>query len=278
MAITSPARPGIGSTPHPVLIEAEAGAGEDVAPRPTLETEAGPGPARPQGAVERQSGEDVIRDLVAAQEVERRRIAREIHDVVGQALTAVKINLDTLHRTADGSATQAVLSHSIAIVDEAMRDVRDLAFDLRPAILDDLGLVAAASWYVARQARLVGYESRFQAIQIRRTVGVEIEAACFRTLQEALTNVARHARAANVAVELLQTPDELVLTIEDDGVGFDVRRTRRQNGRRPTLGLLGLAERVGLVGGSMDITSRPGGGTKVRARFPRRVTNRSAGR
>lgn len=278
MAITSPARPGIESTPRPVPVEAEAGASRAVAPGTMPAAGSVPGSDRPPAVVERQSGDDVIRDLVTAQEVERRRIAREIHDVVGQALTAVKINLDTLHRTADGAVMQAVLSHSIAIVDEAMRDVRDLAFDLRPAILDDLGLVAAASWYLARQARSVGYEPRFQATQIRRAVGVEIEAACFRTLQEALTNVARHARAAHVAVDLVQTPDELVLTVEDDGVGFDVRRAGRATGRQPTLGLLGLAEGVGLVGGSMEIKSRPGAGTKIRARFPRRAVNRSADR
>jgi len=219
---------------------------------------------------ERSATDDVVRDLLAAQELERRRIARDLHDVVGQALTAVKLSLEAQRRNHDTRTGDAELRRSIAIVDQAMRDVRDIAFDLRPAILDDLGLVAATRWYLSRQARIGGYRSTLRADAIRREVGVEIESACFRTLQEALTNVARHARATRVKVELRQAGDELILVVEDDGVGFCPRTTRRPVGRRPTLGLIGASERANLVGGSLDVASRPGEGTRITARFPRR--------
>ena len=213
---------------------------------------------------------DVIRNLVAGQELERRRIARDLHDVVGQALTAVRLNLATLQRDAGTPRANAELRRSIALIDRAMSDVRDIAFDLRPAIIDDLGLVAAARWYLARQGRTVGYRTTFRAEAFRYRLDVEVEAACFSTLQEALTNIARHARATAVQVELCQSADELVLVVKDDGVGFDPRRARRNAGRRPSLGLIGATERVALLGGSLEVESRPGNGTRLSARFPRR--------
>ena len=210
-----------------------------------------------------------IRAMVTAHEQERRRIARDLHDVVGQALTVVKLNLESLRRDASGRPTDADLRHSIAVVDQAMRDVRDVAIDLRPAILDDLGLVAAVRWYLSRQGRLVGYRTSFATDSIPLGLDDEVESACFRALQEALTNVARHARATRVSVELRQSSDEIVLVVEDDGVGFNVLRSRRRAGRRPTLGLTGMSERVCTIGGSIEITSAPGRGTRICARFPR---------
>ena len=211
-----------------------------------------------------------IRDLVAIQELERRRIARDLHDVVGQALTSVKLSLETSRRDDDPGRLDANLRRSIALVDQAMRDVRDIAFDIRPAILDDLGLVAAVRWYLARQARIVGYRPSLRAESVRHHLGVEIESACFRTLQETLANVARHAHATRVGVELVQTADALTLVVEDDGIGFDATARLGRSTHQPTLGLLGLAERVALVGGSFEIESQPGRGTRVVARFPRR--------
>jgi signal transduction histidine kinase len=165
------------------------------------------------------------------------------------------------------------------VVDQAMRDVRDVAIDLRPAILDDLGLVAAVRWYLSRQGRLVGYRTSFTTDSIPLGLDDEVESACFRALQEALTNVARHARATRVSVELRQSSDEIVLVVEDDGVGFNVLRTRRRAGRRPTLGLTGMSERVCTIGGSIEITSAPGRGTRICARCPRVLrTDRSGDR
>jgi signal transduction histidine kinase len=152
-------------------------------------------------------------------------------------------------------------------LDHALRDVRDLAFDIRPQILDDLGLVAACRWLVRRQARSVGYRAAFDVGRVPGALPVEVEAACFRTLQEALTNIARHAQATRVTVTLAQREQELVLSVGDDGIGFDPRRLRHRR-RGPSLGLVGLTERVDLVGGSVDVASRAGSGTMLIARFP----------
>jgi signal transduction histidine kinase len=212
-----------------------------------------------------------IRAMVAAHEEERRRIARDLHDVVGQALTAVKLNLESLRRDPGGRPKDIDLRRAIAIVDLAMRDTRDIAVNLRPAILDDLGLVAAARWYLARQGRLVGYRTSFVADALPARLDGDAELACFRVLQEALTNVARHAHASRVRVELRRTASEIVLRVEDDGVGFDVVGVRRRRAARPSLGLTGMSERMSTIGGSIELTSTPGCGARIVARLPRSV-------
>ncbi len=215
--------------------------------------------------------DEIIHDLINAHELERRRIARDVHDIVGQALTAVRIHLELIRRAGDVASASIEARRGLTTVDRALSEVRDLAFEIRPQILDDLGLVSAARWLVTRQGRAAGYRSSFTSEGVRRDLAVEIEAACFRALQEALTNVARHARAGRVRVVLAQTAGELSLIVEDDGVGFDPRRLRSGRRRRPSLGLIGISERVALVGGSLEITSRVGAGTTVRARFPTAV-------
>jgi signal transduction histidine kinase len=212
--------------------------------------------------------DEAIRAMVAAHEQERRRIARDLHDVIGQALTAVKLNLESLRRDTAGRPSDGDLRRSIAIVDQAMRDTRDIAVDLRPAILDDLGLVAAIRWYLARQGRLVGYRTSFVADAIPVRLNGDAESACFRVLQEALTNVARHAHASRVRVELRRRSTEIVLVVEDNGAGFDVLRLGRRRGSGPTLGLTGMSERMSTVGGSIELTSSPGLGTRIVARLP----------
>ena len=211
--------------------------------------------------------DEIVRELINAHELERRRIARDVHDVVGQALTAVRIQLEQIRRAPERSSVALEAQRAITTLDRALRDVRDLAFDIRPQILDDLGLVAACRWLVGRQARTVGYRAGFDAGRVPGPLSVEVEAACFRTLQEALTNVARHAHASRVTVTLAQRDQELVLSVGDDGVGFDARRLRHRR-RGPSLGLVGITERVALVGGSVDVASRVGSGTMLIARFP----------
>lgn len=220
------------------------------------------------------AGDVPLRAMILTHERERRRVSRDLHDVVGQALTAVRMSLEALRRehaadTGPVGLTDDALRSTINVVDQAMHDVREIAIDLRPAVLDDLGLVAAARWYLARQARSVGYRHSFWTNGVVRGVGEELETACFRSLQEALTNVARHARAASVQVELRQTARAVTMVVADDGVGFDVTRTRRQAARRGALGLVGLAERVDLAGGTLSLTSEPGQGTRICAVFPR---------
>jgi signal transduction histidine kinase len=223
-----------------------------------------------QREAERKRTEEALqilsRRLLEAQENERRHLARELHDEIGQALTAVKINLQAAQRTPD--ALVAYLEDSISIVDRTLQQVRNLSLDLRPALLDDLGLVVALRWYVDRQAQRVGFTAQFAADPSETRPRPDIETACFRVAQEALTNVVRHAQAQHVRVELRQRDAELHLLIRDDGKGFDVRAAQERAAQGASTGLLGMQERVWLVGGQIDIKSAPAWGTEIRVRFP----------
>jgi signal transduction histidine kinase len=208
------------------------------------------------------------RRLIEVQEMERRTIARELHDEIGQALTAVKINLQAVQRLPDAAAFAPRLEDSMSIIERTLQQVRTLSLDLRPSMLDDLGLVSALRWYVDRQAQRTGVVAQFTADPLDARLPPELETTCFRVAQEALTNVARHAQARHVNVRLRQREAELELVVEDDGSGFDVPAARARAARGVSMGLLGMEERVLLVGGRIDITSAPGRGTEVRARFP----------
>jgi len=205
--------------------------------------------------------------LIETQEAERRRVARELHDEVGQALTAIRLNLLNVQQQAGASPLAQQLNDSLAIVDRALQDVHRLALDLRPAVLDDLGLIAALDWYVDRGARRAGWSTDVVASPLQTRLPPELETACFRIVQEALTNVARHARARHVRVELRVRDTDVQLVIRDDGVGFDVEAVQSRRGPETSLGLQGMHERALIVGGQVEITSAPGQGTVVAARF-----------
>lgn len=204
--------------------------------------------------------------LLTAQEEERRRLAVELHDELGQVLTAVKINLASLERLPGAASAPAPLKDTIASVDQAMEKIRDLALDLRPSVLDDLGLPAALRWYVDRFTRTAHLEAHL-SIDAVPHLEADVETVCFRVAQEALTNVARHARARHVWVDLHLLPVGLELGVRDDGSGFDAALARDQAVGGASMGLLGMEERVALAGGSFEVRSVPGGGTQVRARF-----------
>lgn len=206
------------------------------------------------------------RRLLEAQESERRAIARELHDELGQALQALKINLQTVQRFPKES-TQRV-EESIAIVDHALQQVRTLSVDLRPSLLDDLGLVVALEWYVDRQAQRVGFIGHCAAHPPDLRVDPTVETVCFRVVQEALTNIARHAQAKQVWVDLQCREQTLLLLIRDDGIGFDVPAARERVMHGVSFGLLGMQERVELAGGQFEIRSTAGHGTEVHVRFP----------
>jgi two-component system sensor histidine kinase UhpB len=207
--------------------------------------------------------------VLEIQESERRYVARELHDEIGQALTAVKINLQSLLRQ-QADRPLASLENSIAIVDGALDQVRGMSLDLRPSQLDDLGLVAALRWYLDRQARMAGVMVGFNADTLSRRLDTVIETACFRIAQEAVTNALRHARAQCVWVELRlqEHGHELLLLIRDNGGGFNVAAARDDATSGRSLGLLGMEERAGLAGGRLEIISAPDSGTEIRARFP----------
>jgi signal transduction histidine kinase len=196
--------------------------------------------------------------LLEAQEAERRSVARELHDDFGQLLTAIRLSLQ-------GGAHPA---ESISLVDDAIQRMRDLALDLRPAILDDLGLEAALRWYVAREAGRAGLAFRFDVSSIGARLAPALETACFRLVQEALTNVVRHGGATAVAVTLDASDGEVRVSISDDGKGFDVRAARRRAAAGGSQGLLIMEERVSLAGGKLEIRSGQASGTTVAARIP----------
>lgn len=209
-----------------------------------------------------------LRSSLAAQENERRHLARELHDEIGQVLTAVKIRLQAIQQAPRGARRAALLAEGQEIVDQALDQVRDLSLGLRPSLLDDFGLIAAMQWYVNRVAEHTGLAVHFVADPLEQRLPPVLETTCFRVTQEAVTNVIRHAAARQVRVELHRQADTLRLTIEDDGVGFDKRRVREQAIQGGGLGLLGIHERVLLAGGQINIQSAPAQGTQITVCFP----------
>jgi two-component system sensor histidine kinase UhpB len=205
--------------------------------------------------------------LLGVQEAERTRLARELHDQIGQALSAVMISLESLVRPTPSERRRASpVLDSMAVVERAIEQVRTLSFDLRPAMLDDLGLAAAAAAYCKRQSKLAGIEVDLDIGPLTGAPPKEVEVACFRILQEAVTNVLRHAEAKRLTVRLGGDERELDLAVEDDGRGFDPER-QREAGPGGHLGILGMRERAELVGGTVHVDSAPGRGTFVQAHF-----------
>jgi signal transduction histidine kinase len=208
--------------------------------------------------------------LVHAQEEERSRIARELHDAVGQALSAVKVELLVAQRKLAPTPFGAhFLSDAQANADSALRSVRDLSHLLHPAALD-LGLVAAIDSYLTEFGKRHEIAVRFFHSGIDGRHHAEIERAVYRIVQEALTNVARHARASTVSVTLSVDAGALHVAIDDDGTGFDVADAE-QPGRRRGFGLLSIRERALQLGGSVLVTSGTADGTHVRVDLPARV-------
>jgi PAS domain S-box-containing protein len=210
------------------------------------------------------------RQLIEAQEDERRRISRELHDQIGQVLTAVKMGLHSVQQLCAASDARAYIKDNIEAVDEALRLVRDLSVDLRPPVLDDLGLATALRWYVDRFAKRTGsqVELLINLPEQRERFSRELETACFRITQEALTNIVRHANASEIVIQLARNENQLLLSIKDNGVGFDPSGLRKRTPRAATLGLVSMQERAHAAGGTVEIHSRIARGTEVRFKLP----------
>lgn len=206
--------------------------------------------------------------VLEVQESERRRVARDLHDEIGQSLTAIKINLQ-LERTPDQTPEQ-VNADNLAMVEDALQQVRRLAMALRPSMLDDLGLMAALRWMAdqiaVRSGFVVAFETR-EAMTFER-LAPELEIACFRIAQEALTNITRHAQATRVHIELRHEGDTLILSIRDNGCGFDPGAVHARAIAGTSLGVLGMQERAALIGGRLDIESFPHQGSTLTLRCP----------
>ena len=207
------------------------------------------------------------RQLMEAQETERARISRELHDEIGQALAAVKLNLQAIGRLSDDARVTAQVRDGVSVVDSTVIEVRNLSRDLRPSVLDDLGLIAALQWYLGRQGERASLEIGFAPPANLPRPPREIETACYRIVQEALTNIVRHAEATRVDVEVAMDGADFVLTVRDDGKGFDLGVESRTRAASTHLGLVGMRERAEKASGVLSISSSPGGGTVVRARF-----------
>jgi signal transduction histidine kinase len=211
---------------------------------------------------------ELLRALAArmekVREEERKKVARDLHDQIGQLLTALKIDLVWIaRRLPEGeSGVRERIARSIELIHSGAQSVRNICSGLRPGILDDLGLAAAIEWqsgeFAARTG--IGCEAAVPAGPLR--LDGESESALFRIFQEALTNIARHAEATSVRVSLLEEPEELVLRVEDNGKGF------REEEGKSSLGLLGMKERAQACGGQVRIASAPGSGTSVTVRLP----------
>lgn len=213
--------------------------------------------------------ESLSRQLVEAQENERRALARELHDQVGQSLTAVKLNLQTLQRVAEDAGMANELSSSVEIADRALQRIRNLSLNLRPTVLDDFGLEAALEWYLGRQAIWFDLDISLTCDLPEERLSPEIETTSFRITQSALTNAARHADADHVQVNVeVEGGKTLVLSVEDDGVGFDVQAALQRASQGGSLGLLSMQDRAEQLGGRLIIRSKPGEGTEVQARLP----------
>lgn len=221
---------------------------------------------------ERQRGErergQLLRRIVFAQEEERRRIAREMHDQFGQQLTALTLKLDALK---EDCAEQQNLCEQVGVLQEIARqldgDVDHLVWEMRPTALDDLGLEAALSSYFQKWSKNFGIPVELHASGMAKgRLTPEIEIALYRVAQEALNNIAKHAEAKGVAVVLERRADQASLIVEDDGVGFDTRQAFEANNKG--LGLIGMRERAALIGGTIEIESRRGEGATVVVRIP----------
>jgi len=210
--------------------------------------------------------------VISVQEEERRRIARELHDEVGQALSAVNLELTAaqqyMQRTGMGTGTDTdVLREARALADGALRNVRDLSQLLHPSVLEDLGLSAALRSFLNGFGRRTGTTVAFLENGTPERLTPEAERTVYRIVQEAMTNVARHASANRVEIRMAEADGLVSVIVEDDGVGFDARDVERP-GRQGGLGLLGIRERVAQLGGTVRIDSVIGRGTRLEVTIP----------
>jgi signal transduction histidine kinase len=208
---------------------------------------------------------DALRRVVAAQELERTRLARELHDETGQALTSILLSLRTVEEAGgDEQELHAAVAEVRELVRSTLQDVRQLAVELRPKVLDDFGLVAALERLTETFGEQTGMSVQFQQLlPTSDRLPPEVETALYRIVQESLTNIVKHARATNVSVVLARKSDSVSVVVEDDGVGFEPHLVRDGG-----IGLVGMQERVALLGGRLAIESRPGAGTTFVAEVP----------
>lgn len=215
----------------------------------------------------RQRLQTLSRRLVEVQETERHAIARELHDEIGQSLTGLSLVLEMTARTAPNGANEN-LAEAQSIVNQIMKQVRNLSLELRPAMLDDLGLVPALTWQIQRYSTQTGIQVDMKLMGLEgNRFPPPVETAAYRIVQEALTNVARYAHVSQAKVRVWKEEQALGLMVEDEGTGFEADAAITSN---QSSGLIGMRERTTLLGGQFVLESAPGQGTRVNARLPLR--------
>ncbi|MCE7938483.1 MAG: HAMP domain-containing protein [Chloroflexi bacterium CFX6] len=218
----------------------------------------------------------LLKSVIDAQEAERKRVARQLHDELAQSLTGLVMNLDAAQAalgvkgepgTTPGRLVDQ-LTRTREIVAQVLEQTRHLILELRPTMLDDLGLVSALRWYAEKLLAPLGAIVTFQAVGDPRRLSPALETAAFRIGQEAINNVALHSRATKVQVQLVWDDDRIALEVSDNGRGFDVARVRHGGDPTAGLGLLGMQERAEMFAGRVEVYSGAGRGTTVRAWLP----------
>ncbi len=221
-----------------------------------------------QDITERKRSEEVLRDLsrqlVEAQEIERRHIARELHDHIGQALTGLKLLVEMASHSSEGDSG-ASLREAQDIIDDLIGRIRNLSLDLRPSMLDDLGLLPTLLWHFERYTAQTGVAVNFKHRGLNRRFSPGIETTIYRIAQEALTNVARHAGVGEVTVRITARQQVLTVHIEDQGLGFDLQNILSDSG---SSGLVGMKERVASVDGWLEVDTAPEHGTHLVVQIP----------
>jgi PAS domain S-box-containing protein len=211
------------------------------------------------------------RELISSQEAERKRISQELHDEFGQALTAISLDLGILERQLDPRHSPEIQERMADLrqtVDQLDQMIGELALDLRPSLLDDLGLLPTLNWYLERFSQRTETKVEIEVSGEEERLPTEIETALYRIIQEALTNVAKHAEASVIVLKLNHQPDKMTASIEDDGKGFDLNELHNAKTPFQGLGLIGMGDRTALLGGQLDIQSIPGEGTKIEVVIP----------
>lgn len=224
-----------------------------------------------EDALKTRALQDLSIKMIRAQEDERRRIARELHDEVGQALTAIKVEISLAERKiAAHDGGERPLQGAQTITDGALQTVRDLSRLLHPAVLDDLGLPEAVDGYLRDFAKRFGVKAELQVAGMAARLAPDLEVAAYRMIQEALTNVAKHAHASRVQVTLRRSDERFMAMVRDDGDGFRVAELDRPD-RRRGLGLIGMRERALQLAGVVSLESGPGQGTALTITLPLRL-------
>jgi len=208
-----------------------------------------------------------LSQTVKAQEDERQRVARELHDQGGQALTGLKLGLARLQKLAPNKELEQMVQELKNLTVSTMEDIHNLSLDLRPSMLDDLGLMPAIRQYGIQFQKRSGIEVYLNLPRVIPRQSGEVEITVFRVIQESLTNTAKHAKASKITITIKTISNLLQVKVEDDGLGFDIKEALDKQGKK-SVGLFGIRERVELLNGSFSIKSSLGAGTVLEFTIP----------